>query len=222
MRSKTFAAVLMLWACTVLAFVGCDRHGSPDDIVSPRADIQITTLNLTAGSILAPVVGTTSNTTASSADFPQVVARLTIFNGITVQLLDYRVDYFQQDGVTSLGLQPFGGLLTERIDGGAITQLSPTSINPGTNPLVTGTVGTADVTIKVVSDELRSFLAGPDNHFRQFSEDRSDTDDFRGLVIAVITIRGVDLNSNQVTVKARVTVGASINTAPAATTAAGG
>lgn len=221
--SKLFAMVVMLWVGVVAALVGCDRHYSPDDPISPRADMKLTTLQLANnGEILSPIpadtTGGTGNVTSSSADFPQVNARLTIFNGISVQLLDYRVDYFQQDGVTPLGIGSFGGLLTTFVDGGLIGLHTTTSLTPETDTRavredgqrLNGAPGTVDITLKIVSDELRSFLAGPNGTFRTTTEDTRDTDDFRGLVVAQLRIRGVDINSNKVEVISRIAVSSTV------------
>lgn len=221
--SKLFAMVVMLWVGVVAALVGCDRHYAPDDPISPRADMKLTTLQLgTNGEILSPIAaggaGPTTGVTASSADFPQVNARLEIFNGISVQLLDYRVDYFQQDGVTPLGIGSFGGLLTQFVDGGLIGLHTTTSLAPETDTRAAredgqrslGVRGSVDLTLKVVSDELRSFLAGPNGRFRTSTEDTNDTDDFRGLVVAQIRIRGVDINSNKVEVITRLAAGSTV------------
>lgn len=217
--SKLFAMVVMLWVGVVVALMGCDRHYSPDDPISPRADIKITTLNLQQGSILSPAAsdsaGGTGSVTASSTDFPQVNARLQVFNGIAVQLLDYRVDYFQQDGVTPLGIGSFGGLLTLLLPGGTLSENNATSIAPGSTPINVGVASSTDVLLKVVSDELRSFLAGPDGTFRTTTENTTDTDDFRGLVVAQLRIRGVDINSNRVEVITRLAVSATVATDPA-------
>ena len=222
--SKLFAMVVMLWVGVVAALVGCDRHLAPDDPISPRADLKLTTLQLTNGEILAPNVATTSggtgNVTASTADFPQVNVRLQIFNGISVQLLDYRVDYFQQDGVTPLGIGSFGGLLTTFVNGGVIGLHQTTSISPDVDPRgvleggdktnPNGTPGQVDILLKIVSDELRSFLAGPNGKFRTSTEDNTDTDDFRGLVVCQVKIRGVDINSNKIEIITRLTASATV------------
>lgn len=205
--NKVFGTAVVLWVSAMIALVGCDRHGTPDDPISPRADIKITTLNLTSGALLAPISGGTGNVSATSADFPQVLVRLEIFNGIDVQLLDFRVDYFAEDGVTSLGLNPTGGFLTQLARAGTVGDVGVLSIAPGSLPIRNGTTGTpTDILLKVVSDELRSFLAGPNATFRTSSEDVNDTDDFRGLVVAQVRIRGVDINSNRIEVITRLAV----------------
>ena len=216
--SKVFVSVVTLWALTVLGLMGCDRHLAPDNIVSPRADVQITSLGLatgTNGAILSPLSSTTNNTTGtgpapSSADFPQVPVTISDFNGIAVQLLDYKVDYFQEDGVTPLGVSSFGGILDQRIDPGTLTQTNQLSITPGTPglPLIAGAAAKLTVTIKVVSDQLRSFLAGPNGSFATTTEAAAASDDFKGLVVGNITVRGVDQNSNQIAATARIAISA--------------
>lgn len=218
--SKLFAMVVMLWVGVVAALVGCDRKYSPDDIISPKANVKLTTLNLAAGAVLGPSVSTaTGNVTASSADFPQIRARLEIFNAISVQLHDYRVDYFQQDGLTPLSIGAFGGLLTQFVDGGSMGLHQVVSLSPDVKQLsvrtddvedAPGTPGRIDLNLKLVSDELRSFLAGPNGTFRTFNEQTTDTDDFRGLVVAQLTIRGTDINSNRIEVITRVAIGATV------------
>jgi hypothetical protein len=208
--SRVLAMAAFVWTCVVVG-MGCNKKLDAPDLISPKADIQITNLQLTAGEILAPTAaGATGNVTSSSADFPQVVMRLTIFNGIAVNLVGFRVDYFTEDGLTPLGLSPFTGVLQRRIDAGTLTENGATSITPGTVPLIAGAVSNTDFRLKVVSDELRSFLAGPDGRFRQFAEDTTTLDDFRSLVVARLRIQAVDINGNHIDIPATISVAATV------------
>jgi hypothetical protein len=215
MRSitKLFTMAAMVWAGIVVGLMGCDRTLTAPDPISPKANMQITSIRFGADDtvLLAPLAGGTSNTTGDSVAFPEPQFEVQIFNAISVELRDFRVDYFAEDGVTPLGTRPFAGPLHRFVDGGEIPDAGLTTIAPGSavppaDPIEAGAPGRTTLIFPVVSAELRSFLAGPDGRFRAFAEDTSSIDDFRGNVIARVRIRGADINGNLVEAVANLTV----------------
>lgn len=221
MRSitKVFTVAAMVWAGIVIGLMGCDRTLTAPDPISPKANMQITLVDLGVnGALLLQPLQPTGNVSGSSADFPEPRFTLTIFNGISVELRDFRVDYFAEDGVTPLGTRPFAGALHQFIDGGNVPDAGLTTIAPGSavppqNPLVPGRVGTAIVQLRIVSNELRSFLAGPNGTFQLFAgQIPPDADDFKGTVIARVSIRGADINGNFVEAVAVLTVNSAVPT----------
>lgn len=214
MRSitKVFTAAAMVWAGIVIGLMGCDRTLTAPDPISPKANMQITNVSLgVAGALLLQPLAPSGNVSGASVGFPEPTFTLTIFNAISVELRDFRVDYFAEDGLTPLGTRPFAGALHRFIDGGNIPDAGLTAIGPGSavppaNPLVAGRPGTLDLQLKIVSDELRSFISGPDNAIGSFPADTASRDDYKGTVIARVAIRGADINGNFVEAVANLTV----------------
>lgn len=170
-----------------VALAGCDQSLSTGDAISPRSDVQITGVTVPGGVVLAPILssGASSATTGVSAEFPAVGVNVAVFNGVSVNVTGFRIAYLQEDGVTPLGLLPITG---------GVARFLPAQFSPdGSVP------STATLTINVVSQDLRSFLAGPDALL-------GTSDDLPGTVNAVLTLRGTDINAHDFALTAQITI----------------
>lgn len=176
----------LAWFAAVLAVVltGCPKGGGLVDPLSPAANVQVTAVTAPGGALLAPLLSSTAGTTAT-AEFPPLTVGVTVFNGVSTTLIAYGVEYRQEDGLTPLGLQPFNAALSQFIQAELVENgFKATSLS---------------LTLPVVSGELRSFFAGPDNLL-------GTDDDYRSNVTGLITLVGSDINGHTVTANGQVSI----------------
>ncbi|MBI4862950.1 MAG: hypothetical protein HY815_22210 [Candidatus Riflebacteria bacterium] len=163
--------------------VGCDKSLGGQNMVSPRTDVQITGIVVPGGSVLSPILVSTGGqggtTKATSLEFPSMKVAVSLYNGVTVYFSRFSVKYYQSNGVTPLGVDGLGGVLTGSLQGG----------EPGTG------VSSTQLTLPAVSTALRSFLAGPDGKL-------GTADDNPAMVSAKITLAGTDINQNDFVIAA--------------------
>lgn len=179
------ALLITFLAAWAVLLAGCPKSGALEDPLSPRADVRVTGVTAPGGTILAPVLSTTTNSTATSVDFPPLAVELTVFNGVSTTLTAYGVEYRQEDGLTPLGAQPFRAALSQFIQ----ADLTENGFNPTRLTL----------NLQVVSGEARSLFAGPDARL-------GTDDDLRSNGVALITIVGSDINGHTVTANAQVSL----------------
>lgn len=179
------ALLIGLLAAWTVLLVGCPKSGALEDPLSPRADVRVTGVTAPGGTILAPVLSTTANSTATSVDFPALAVEVTVFNGVSTTLTAYGVEYRNEDGLTAFGAPPFRAALSQFIQ----AELFENGFNPTR----------ATLTLPVVSGEARSIFAGPDTLL-------GTDDDLRSNAVALITLVGSDINGHTVTATAQVSL----------------
>jgi len=182
-RSLSALAALFL----VLALAGCNTSAGNQDLLSPSSDLQITQVTAAGNAVVAPIVSSASSGSTSGTvmlDFPQADLQVSVFNGVSVSLSGFAVQYFKEDG-TPQGIQPLQGGLAETI----------TATFNEANPQPTVTT----LRIPVVSTDLRSLFAGADGKL-------GTGDDYQSTVTALITLAGQDINGNTVSASARVSI----------------
>jgi hypothetical protein len=195
----------------LMVLVGCDKSLKGGDPISPRADVRITAIILAnQSSILTPFVGsisgTQSTTPVTSVAFPDITLQLAVFNGVSVNFTRFMIEYFQEDGVTPLGVRPLTGFVDQFLLGGFPSAADLTSIAPtanSTNILVGGIVAGTQIRIPGVSLALRNLFAGGDGRL-------GTADDLPNLVVGLVTLFGEDINKNDFRVQSRFTISATI------------
>lgn len=208
--NRTFGTMvtggLVLGYVALAVLVGCDNSLRTDDPVSPHADVRITNIALPTGGLVAPFIGalagTEATTPVTAIGFPELGVTVTVFNGISVTFERYVIDYFQEDGVTPLGVKGQSGFLTRFLLGGYPAASTFGTLDPSQTAtgIAVGGVATRDVLqIPSVSPELGTLLSGSDRIL-------GTSDDVRNLVVGVLTVFGEDVNKHEFRIQSRFTI----------------